>query len=91
VLSALLCAGLDQRAGAWFVNERAKRETRGDAGTRENERANQKKNRFHKISTGISIFNSFHGRSDTRRFVKKKGRGGFSELLGTRLEKRMQQ
>jgi len=36
-------------------------------------------------------FQLFHGRSDTRRFVKKKVRGGFSELLGTRLEKRMQQ
>jgi hypothetical protein len=46
MLSALLCAGLDHRAGAWFVDERAKREARGNAGTRENERANQKKNRF---------------------------------------------
>ncbi len=41
MLSALLCAGLDHRAGAWFVNERAKSEARGDAGTREDERAHQ--------------------------------------------------
>jgi hypothetical protein len=41
MLSGLLCAGLGHRAGAWFVNERAKRDARGNAGTRKNERANQ--------------------------------------------------
>jgi hypothetical protein len=51
MLSALLCAGLGHRAGAWFMNERAKpakRDARGDAGRRKNERGNQWKNRLHK-------------------------------------------
>jgi hypothetical protein len=58
MLSCLLCAGLGHRAGAWFMNERAnrgKREARGDAGTRKNDRAYQRKNRLHKTQREFLI------------------------------------